>query len=241
MATNQENTVNLDKSNETAEIAVEPDNNRTFPIAGIGASAGGLDAFERFFRHLPLSMGVAYVVMQHIDPTHDSLLADLLQRFTEIPVSQVTDGIIIKPNHIYVAPPGQNLALLNGKLHLMQSRLTKEQRRLPIDFFFRSLADDQQDGSIGVILSGNGTDGTLGLKAIKGAGGLAMVQTPESATYAGMPLSAVNTDIIDFILPPEAMGEHLERYVQHAFVPKPRPAPAPSSKETDAREKSLSC
>ncbi len=190
---------------------------RSFPIIGIGASAGGLEAFKEFFTHMPPDSGMAFVLVQHLDPTHESILVDLIKRYTRMEVFQVSDGIKVRPNCIYVIPPNRDMALLHGALHLMEPA-ARRGLRLPIDFFFRSLAEDEGEKSIGVVLSGTGSDGTLGLKAIKGEGGLAVVQDPLSAKYDGMPRSAISTGLVDFILAPEEMPEQLLNYVKHAFA-----------------------
>ncbi len=140
-----------------------------FPIVGIGASAGGLAAFEQFFTALPPEPGMAFVVVQHLSPPHKSILPEILQRYTSMPVSQVTDGVEVKPNGVYVIPPGSDLALRAGHLRLFKPE-TDRGYRLPIDFFFRSLAEDQGASSIGIVLSGTGSDGSLGLKSDQSRG-----------------------------------------------------------------------
>ncbi|HMQ51704.1 MAG TPA: chemotaxis protein CheB [Anaerolineae bacterium] len=196
---------------------VEQPSERVFPIVGIGASAGGLEAFDKFFTHMPPDSDMAFVLVQHLDPTHESILVDLIRRYTRMEVFQVQDGMKIRPNCIYVIPPNRDMAILHGTLHLMEPS-ARRGLRLPIDFFFRSLSEDQGERAIGIVLSGTGSDGTLGLKAIKGEGGMAMVQDPLSAKYDGMPRSAISTGMMDFILSPEAMAEQLISYVKHAFV-----------------------
>lgn len=185
-------------------------------IVGIGASAGGQDAFEKFFTHLPADSGLVFVVVQHLDPTHKSILVELLQRYTLMPVFQVQDGMRVEPNCVYVIPPNWNLAVLHGSFRLMERELLQG-KRLPIDYFFRSLAEDQAERAIAIILSGTGSDGTLGLKAIKGEGGLVIVHDPASAEYDGMPQSAIDTGLVDYVLPPEQMPEQLLAYLQHPY------------------------
>ena len=141
----------------------------TFPIVGIGASAGGLEAFEAFFAPMPPAPGLAFVLVQHLQPTTVSILAELISRFTPMPVCQVEEGIAIQPNHVYVIPPDRDMALLHGHLHLFTPQAPRGQR-LPIDFFFRSLAADLRESAIGIILSGTGSDGALGVRAIAGEG-----------------------------------------------------------------------
>ena len=169
----------------------------SFPIVGIGASAGGLEALEQFFANMPKDSGMAFVVIQHLDPTHVGILPELLQRKTDMKVTQITDNLQVKPNHVYVIPPNRSISVLNGYLHLFEPT-EKRGLRLPVDIFFRSLADDQQEKSIGIILSGMGSDGSLGLKAIKEKNGIVLVQDPLTAKFDGMPNSAiasVNVDI----------------------------------------------
>src|SRR5450432_1247660 len=158
-------------------------------IVGIGASAGGLEALEAMLKHLELDDS-AFVIVQHLSPDHHSMLAELLARVTKLTVITITDGMTVEPNHVYVIPPGVDLAILHGILHLMAPPLTRGPR-LPIDYFFRSLAADQGESAVGVILSGTGTDGCLGLKAIKAEGGMTFVQDPTTAKYDGMPRSAL--------------------------------------------------
>jgi two-component system CheB/CheR fusion protein len=155
-----------------------------FPIIGIGASAGGLEALEQFFGNMPHVSGMAFVVIQHLDPTHSGIMPELLQRITTMKVFQATDRLKVKPDCVYVIPPNKSLSLLNGLLHLFDPVETRG-LRLPVDFFFRSLAEDQQDKSIGIILSGMGSDGSLGLKAIKEKNGIVVVQEPASAKFDG--------------------------------------------------------
>jgi two-component system, chemotaxis family, CheB/CheR fusion protein len=196
----------------------EPDfSTDSFPIIGIGASAGGLQALETFFDNMPSENGMAFVLVQHLDPNRESILADLLQRHTAMQVFQVKDGVRVQPNNVYVVPPNRDMALFHGTLILTETE-SHGGLRLPIDFLFRSLAEDQGQQAIGIILSGTGTDGTLGLKAIHGESGMVMVQNPESAKFDGMPRSAIATGVADYVLPPEAMPAQLIEYVQHLFT-----------------------
>jgi len=146
----------------------------TFPIVGIGASAGGLEALELFLQNVPVGSGMAFVIVQHLDPTHKGLMAELLQRTTAMKVTQVKDRTRVQPDCVYVIPPNKDMSILHGVLHLLDP-VAPRGLRLPIDYFFRSLADDAKERSIGVILSGMGTDGTLGFKAIKGKAGVVFV------------------------------------------------------------------
>ena len=181
---------------------------------GIGASAGGLAAFEQLFTQLPPNPGMAFVVVQHLSPPHKSILPEILQRYTVMPVAEVTDGVKVKPNGIYVIPPGSDLALRDGCLRLTKPEAERGYR-LPIDFFFRSLAEDQGERSIGIVLSGTGSDGSLGLKTIKAEGGLTISQEPETAEFGDMPRNAIATQDVDFILPPAKMGELILKYIHH--------------------------
>lgn len=188
-----------------------------FPIVGIGASAGGLEALDAFVGNLPADTGMAFVVVTHQHPGHTSLLPELLAKETNVPVVTADDGIVLRPDHIYVATPGGNLSILNGRLHRLEVE-NLESPRLPVDHFFRSLAEDQRERAICIVLSGTGTDGTLGLRAIKAASGMAMVQQPLSAKYAGMPSSAIATGLVDYVLPPEAMPFQLVAYVKGPYL-----------------------
>jgi two-component system CheB/CheR fusion protein len=188
-----------------------------FPIVGLGASAGGLDAFKKFFGAMPADGGVAFVLIQHLDPTRDSLTAELLGTQTPMPVVQVEDGMRVKVNHVYVIPPNKYLSIRERTLRLSAPTAPRS-LRMAIDCFLQSLAEDQQENAIGIILSGTGTDGTLGLKEIKAAGGMTMVQDPKTAQHDGMPSSAIATGSADFVLPAEQMADALLRYVRHAAV-----------------------
>ena len=179
-----------------------------FPIVGIGASAGGLEALEQFFSHMPADNGMAFVVIQHLDPTHVGIMPELLQRITTMKVSQATDRLKIRPNCVYVIPSNKSLSILNGALHLFDPVETRG-LRLPIDIFFRALADDMNEKSIGVILSGMGSDGSLGLKAIKEKNGMAVVQDPTTAKFNGMPSSATNSVVADIVAPAEELPAKL--------------------------------
>jgi two-component system CheB/CheR fusion protein len=201
-------------------------------IVGIGASAGGQEAFEKFFAHLPGDSGLAFVIVQHLDPTHKSILVELLQRYTPLQVWQVQDGMRVEPNCVYVIPPNRNLAVLQGRLHLLEREASRG-LHLPIDSFFRSLAQDQGHKAVGIILSGTGSDGTLGLTAIKGEGGLTMVQDPASAGYDGMPRSAIATSLVDYILPPEQLAGQLLTYLKQPYVQTPVAIPSLAAPAVD--------
>jgi two-component system CheB/CheR fusion protein len=195
-----------------------------FPIVGIGASAGGLAAFEAFFSGMPADAdpGMAFVLVQHLAPDHKSILTELIRRYTRMQVFEVEDGMRVQPNCAYIIPPNRDMAFLNGTLQLLEPAAPRGQR-LPIDFFFRSLAQDQRERAICIVLSGTGSDGTLGVRAIKGEGGMAMVQNPQSTEYDGMPRSAIGTGLVDYELPPAEMPAQLIAYADHAYGKGPRP------------------
>jgi len=189
-------------------------------IVGIGASAGGLETLEVFFRKMPPDSGIAFVIIQHLSPRHKSIMAALLAKYTQMAVREIKDPTSLEPNCVYLNPPDKNVAVFNRVLHLMEPVKTGT-INLPIDFFFRSLSEDQKEKSIAIILSGTASDGTLGIKAVKGEGGMAMVQDPDTAKYAGMPRSAIETGLVDFVLPVEKMPEYLLRYAKHPVIKKP--------------------
>ena len=199
-----------------------------FPVVGIGASAGGLAAIEEFLSGLPddRDLGMAFVLVQHLDPDHRSLLLDLVRRYTRLPIAWAADRVEVLPGHVYVMPPNKDVTLVDGRLRLMEPEAPRG-RRLPIDGFFRSLAADRRELAICVVLSGTGSDGVVGLRAVKGEGGMAMAQLPESAAYDAMPRNAIATGVVDFVLPPADMPAHLVSYAERAFaVVKPSAATA---------------
>jgi two-component system, chemotaxis family, CheB/CheR fusion protein len=188
-----------------------------FPIVGIGASAGGLDAFKKFFSAMPADSGAAFILIPHLDPTHESLMVELLARQTKMPVAEAADKLKVESNHVYIIPPNKYMTIDGGVL-ILTGPVQRRTMTTPIDLFLRSLADDQQERAICIILSGTGAHGSLGLKAIKAAGGMAMVQDPNSAEYDHMPQNAVATGLADFILPPEKLPEALVKYVRHSYI-----------------------
>lgn len=190
---------------------------KSFPIVGIGASAGGLDACKEFFEFLPDNTGMAYVLVQHLDPHHKSMLTELLSRTARIPIQEVVDGMRVEPDHVYIIPPNSELGILQGVLHLMP-RNKANSPPLPIDFFLKSLAADQESMAIGVILSGSASDGTIGLKAIKTAGGITFAQDEASAKYSSMPHSAIAAGCVDFVLTPEYIAKELARIARQPVV-----------------------
>ncbi len=181
-----------------------------FPVVGIGASAGGLDAFKKLLKAIPEDSGMAYVLVQHLDPTHESMLPELLQKVTNIPVLEITDDIKVLPNHIYVIPSNKMMVATDGVLLLSpRPPKSKTERNLPIDLFFTSLAEVHHAHAIGVVLSGTASDGTLGLKAIKDHGGITFAQDEASAAYGSMPQNAAQAGVVDFILPPEQIPQKI--------------------------------
>jgi two-component system CheB/CheR fusion protein len=189
----------------------------SFPIVGIGASAGGLESFEQFFSHIAPDSGMAFVLVQHLDPDHPSLLTEILQRVTSMPVTEARDQVEVKPNNLYIIPPNRDMAIFHGTLQLSVPEKPRGQR-MPIDAFLRSLAEDQGENAIGIILSGTGTDGTLGLRAILGSGGVSLVQEPTSAKYDGMPASAIGAGFATLVTTPDKMPEALQAVVRHMAV-----------------------
>jgi two-component system CheB/CheR fusion protein len=185
-----------------------------FPIVGIGASAGGLEALEQFLKHVPRKCGFGFVVVQHLDPTQKGMLVELLGRSSAIPVVQITDGIKIERDHVYVIPPNKDLSILRGNLHLLEPAKPRG-LRLPIDFFFRSLASDLQEKSIGVILSGMGSDGTLGLRYIKEKAGAVFVQLPASAKFESMPRAVIDAGLADVVASAEELPDKIVDYLNH--------------------------
>jgi two-component system CheB/CheR fusion protein len=191
--------------------------NETFPVVGVGASAGGLEAFTLLLKHLPPDTGLAIVLVQHLDPTHESLLTDILSRNTEMPIHEVKDGMLVQPNQVYVMPPNTSMTISGCTLRLMP-REAIAGLRLPIDLFLRSLAERHHDKAIGVILSGTGSDGALGLRAIKAEGGITFAQDEKSAKFEGMPHHAVESGCVDFVMPPEEIAGELARIGRHPYL-----------------------
>jgi len=204
----------------TQKDAPSPHDSLPFFIIGIGASAGGLEALEQFLGHVPLDSGMAFVIVQHLDPTHKGIMPELLQRTTGMEVFQVRDLMRVKPNCVYVIPPNKDMSILHDVLHLFDPSAPRG-LRLPIDFFLRSLAEDRQERSIGVILSGMGSDGSMGLRAIKEKAGLTLVQEPASAKFDSMPRSAINAGLADLVAPAEELPLKIIEYLRHALtIPK---------------------
>ena len=209
-----------------------------FPIVGIGASAGGLAAFEAFFSGMPADRdpGMAFVLVQHLAPDHKSILSDLIRRYTRMQVFEVEDGMVVQPNCVYIIAPNSDMAFLQGALHLLEPVAPRGQR-LPIDYFFESLAADQRELAIAIVLSGTGSDGTAGVRAVKDAGGMVMAQNPESCEFDGMPRSAIATGLVDYQLPPAEMPKQLMANIAHIFGKLPRSGQPASLKTEGALKK----
>lgn len=214
------------------------ENEQSFPdqepfyIAGIGASAGGLEALQQLFQNMPTNTGIGFVVIQHLSPDYKSLMVELLSKYTEMPVIRAEHNMEVRPDCVYLIPPKKNMTIVEGRLQLKE-KTPVVPVNLPIDIFFISLARDLGDRTIGIILSGTGSDGTRGVRAIKEAGGMIMVQEEESAKFNGMPRSAVATGVADFILPPEEIPGDLMNYVQHRRKRVPAISPVRSLSEDE--------
>src|SRR4051794_40337717 len=201
---------------------------RAFPIVGIGASAGGLEAFSELLHEMPLDTGMAFVLVQHLDPTHHSMLTEILSRATAMPVAEVREDTPVLPNHVYVCPPGKDLTILRGVLQVAPRAEPRGQHR-SVDNFMRSLAIDQRHGAIGVILSGSATDGTLGLEEIKAEGGITFAQD-NTAKHDSMPRSVIAAGCVDFILSPADIARELSRIARHPYTaPEDIADPGPES------------
>jgi len=207
----------------------------SFPMVGIGASAGGLEALEQFLGHVPAGSGLAFIIVQHLDPTRKGVMSELLQRATGMKVIQVKDRTRVRPDCVYVIPPNKDMSLLHGVLHLL-APVAPRGLRLPIDFFFRSLALDQPGNSVGVILSGMGSDGTLGLRAIKETAGVVLVQEPATAKFDSMPRSAIDAGLADIVAPADELPGKILACLQRT-PPIVRPEEALEAKTQSALEK----
>jgi two-component system CheB/CheR fusion protein len=209
-----------------------------FTVVGIGASAGALQACEKFFTNLPPDSGAAFVVVVHLDPKHSSIFVDLLQKYTQMRVLQIENGMRVEPNCVYVIPPNADIAMQRRSLRLLSPSKIRG-LHMPIDFFFRSLAEDQKAGAVCIILSGTGTDGTLGLRAVKMGLGMAMAQDPKTAEYDGMPKSALDTGLVDYVLPVEEMPSQLLAYIKGFSQRKNIKLLAVQDKRSDSLDKVL--
>lgn len=216
---------------EAGEMPIRTDADLAFSVVGIGASAGGLEALEVFFANMPQDSGMAFIVVQHLSPDFKSVMDELLARQTSIPIYRVTDGIEVEPNSIYLIPPKKEMIIANGKL-LLSDKDPASGLALPIDIFFRSLAQDCGPRSIGVVLSGTGSDGSRGIRDIHEAGGLVIAQETSSAKFDGMPKSAMETGEVDVVLPPERIPSALLAYVRHHSAADVEAALLPSNAAT---------
>ena len=193
--------------------ASPPGPQRLYHIAGIGASAGGLEALELFFQKMPPNSGIGFVVIQHLSPDYKSLMVELLSKQTQMRVFRAEEEMLVEPDCIYLIPPKKNMRIFKGRLNLKEKD-PGATINLPIDIFFRSLAKDQGERAVGIVLSGSGSDGMRGVRAIKEAGGMAMVQDEETAKFDGMPRSAISTGLMDYVLPPDEMPEALINFTR---------------------------
>ncbi len=206
------------ESDAPAERAEGQDGkNDLVAVVGVGASAGGLEAFRQLLKRLPVDTGMAIVLITHLDPRHESILPDLVAKATPLPVSEAEEGMRVTPNHVYVMPRNTSMAIEGGALRLWPREKGRSQHR-PIDAFLRTLAEDQNTSAIGIILSGTATDGTLGLEAVKAEGGITFAQEPKSAQYDSMPRSAIAAGCVDFVLTPEEIALELTRISRHPYV-----------------------
>ncbi len=218
------------------DVDLSPPRGNPFPIVGVGASAGGLEAFGQFLSALPADSGMAFVLVQHLDPQHESFLPELLSGHTEMPVVAVHDGLKIEPDHVYVIPPNTSMELQDGSLHLA---LREPGLHLPIDIFFRSLAAVQGSRAIGIVLSGNASDGSIGVRAIKAECGITFAQSEETARFGGMPRNAIATGAIDYVLEPAAIAKELGAIACHPFLIPSRPGDARSETLPEAKDGDL--
>jgi two-component system CheB/CheR fusion protein len=226
MQVRPQNARSTESSKETSSDAAAG----KFPIVCIGASAGGLEALEQFLDNVPANSGMAYIVIQHLDPTQKGMLPELLQRITKMQVFQVKDRTAVAPNCVYVIPPNKSMSILKGVLFLFQP-IEIRGLRLPIDFFLRSLADDQQEHGVGVILSGMGSDGSAGIRALKEKNGIVMVQEPTDAKYDSMPRNAIDAVLVDIVAPANELPAKLSAFLKHLPVVK-------SNMEIEVRDQS---
>src|SRR5208282_4169315 len=220
-------------SRHSSRKRLSPPAAESFPVVGLGASAGGLDAFRRLLAVLPPGTGMAFILIQHLDPTHASMMVDLLAGHTPLKVQQAADGMPLEREHIYLIPPGAYLSIQGGALRLSEPR-ERHGARLPFDFFLRSLAEELGHRAICVVLSGTGGDGSLGLKAIKEKGGLVIAQDPDEAEFDGMPRSAIMTGAVDLVLPVAKIPETLAKYGRQLVLNgQRRKGPAPDDHPPD--------
>lgn len=210
------------KKVQSTPNTAEATDNDLFAVVGIGASAGGLEAYTQLLSHLPTDTGMAFVLIQHLAPDQKSMLSAILSRATQMPVIEVQDGMSVKPNHVYVIPPNAKMTIERGVLKLVPREPGRKQF-MSVDAFFISLAKERGNKAIGVVLSGGDADGSRGLEEIKAAGGITFAQTEETAKVSSMPNTAVATGHVDFILPPQAIAEELAKIATHPYVTRPSP------------------
>jgi two-component system, chemotaxis family, CheB/CheR fusion protein len=203
----------------------------SFPVVAIGASAGGLEAYKEFFLALPLDTGMAFVLIQHLDPSHESMLTEIIAKFTRMPVEEVKSGVTIRPNCVYVIPPNAMIALAGDVFQLSPRGKTPGQH-LAVNFFMHSLAQERKSGAIAIVLSGTGADGTAGMEDVKAEGGINFAQDPATAKYDGMPRSVIDSGCADFILAPKDMAKELRRIQHHPYVHLEKPEDEDSSAES---------
>jgi len=199
-------------------------------IVGIGASAGGLDAFSQLLSHLPIDTGMGFVLVQHLSPGQESLLSELLGRTTRMPVVTAEGGMEVEANHVYVIPPNAQMTIAQGRLHLAACDQTLG-RVKTIDLFFQSLAEDQKNKAIAIVLSGSNNDGALGVESIRSEGGIVFAQARDTAEFAEMPAAAIATGCVDFVLPPAAISEELIKLTRHPYL---RTAATPAQEAAEA-------
>jgi two-component system CheB/CheR fusion protein len=197
-----------------AGVTGKTDKPKSFPVIAIGGSAGSFTAYEKFFGNMPADSGTAIVIIMHLDPIHKSQLSEVLQRYTTMPVIEATDGVVIEPDHVYVIPSNKDMGIHNRKLLLLTAS-KPEGIRQPIDYFFQSLANDQWNRSVAIVLSGMGSDGETGIRMIKENLGLTIAQDPDTADYNSMPLAAIGTNLVDYVLAPEEMPLKIIQYLNH--------------------------
>ncbi|MBE9031045.1 hypothetical protein IQ266_15025 [filamentous cyanobacterium LEGE 11480] len=192
-----------------------------FPLVGIGASAGGLEAFSQLLRSLPNDTGMAFIFVQHLEPDHKSLLSEILARTTSMPIVEVEDGMLIVPNYVYVIPPNHHMTYQLGRFQLQARQRMPGKIYQPIDIFFNSLAIALESQAIAIVLSGNGADGTVGITAIKAAGGITFAQAPQSADFISMPKTVIATGYVDFVLTPAQIATELLAISRHPYIKRP--------------------
>lgn len=206
-----------DNTVQTRQEGEQPDSPL---IIGIGASAGGLEALQQFFQHMPPNSGLSFIVVQHLSPDYKSLMADILGKHTQMRVLQAENEMPVRPNTVYLIPPKNNLTLRGGRLYLTE--FNHGMLNHPIDIFFTSLAEEQRERAIAVVLSGTGSDGTSGIKIVKEHGGLVIVQNPDTAKFDGMPRSAINTGLADFILSPDGIVDEILNFSSYPTIIRPQ-------------------